>query len=465
MLFFCQLHRRRPQRLPFHFPIVHSPDVSIRMCHNAPAATIADLAPALPDRDRQPPAMAVVAVVQQPTDELLASSTDAILSAQAPKGKANPIDNPDTDRPTLLTKPPPILNASHPLSASNPPVPHPASPSNKSQQNSPPNPPPNPPTPKPQPLPNPNQDTDLSSHSIDTSRTTTASAASKPVKSKGKSSSCVCEGCSEPHDGSYGSGRFCSVHCARRIAASRKWEKQRSERKRLAVAAAAAAASAPLVDQSTSSLSSASSLEGRGALKRRRVVMMSQTGYHNVSAPPPVPHTHHQPHYTHLVQPQPQHFARHHTLPQPHPMLTHMSAARPPLASTPPLGATPPPYIDYSHIPVRTVSPFYTSSPPAYYPYHAPVAYTPPPQYPMYASQQMQGMPHPQMPPPPPPPTPAPDSLHDLNGAQFVNGQAQGAPGGAMPYPHAPQTQVSGERECAAIAEALLCLRKSNNNE
>lgn len=32
------------------------------------------------------------------------------------------------------------------------------------------------------------------------------------------------------HDKSYGSGRFCSVHCARRVAATRKWEKSRSEK-------------------------------------------------------------------------------------------------------------------------------------------------------------------------------------------------------------------------------------------
>lgn len=39
-----------------------------------------------------------------------------------------------------------------------------------------------------------------------------------------------CESCSKPHDRSYGSGRFCSVHCARRVAATRKWEKSRSEK-------------------------------------------------------------------------------------------------------------------------------------------------------------------------------------------------------------------------------------------
>lgn len=48
----------------------------------------------------------------------------------------------------------------------------------------------------------------------------------------------VCEGCRRPHAGTYGSGRFCSVNCARRTAAARKWAKQRAERRRLAAAAA-----------------------------------------------------------------------------------------------------------------------------------------------------------------------------------------------------------------------------------
>lgn len=39
-----------------------------------------------------------------------------------------------------------------------------------------------------------------------------------------------CESCSKLHDKSYGSGRFCSVHCARRVAATRKWEKSRTEK-------------------------------------------------------------------------------------------------------------------------------------------------------------------------------------------------------------------------------------------
>lgn len=37
----------------------------------------------------------------------------------------------------------------------------------------------------------------------------------------------ACECCRCDHDGGYGSGRFCSVHCARRVAASRKWAKRR----------------------------------------------------------------------------------------------------------------------------------------------------------------------------------------------------------------------------------------------
>lgn len=47
--------------------------------------------------------------------------------------------------------------------------------------------------------------------------------ASKPATS--------CESCGIRHDRSYGSGRFCSVHCARRVGASRKWEKQRNLRR------------------------------------------------------------------------------------------------------------------------------------------------------------------------------------------------------------------------------------------
>lgn len=41
-----------------------------------------------------------------------------------------------------------------------------------------------------------------------------------------------CEGCKRVHDRSYASGRFCSVHCARRVAAARKWDKSRVERSR-----------------------------------------------------------------------------------------------------------------------------------------------------------------------------------------------------------------------------------------
>ncbi len=37
-----------------------------------------------------------------------------------------------------------------------------------------------------------------------------------------------CEGCNAPHDGSYASGRFCSVQCARRTAAALKWSKRRA---------------------------------------------------------------------------------------------------------------------------------------------------------------------------------------------------------------------------------------------
>lgn len=68
-----------------------------------------------------------------------------------------------------------------------------------------------------------------------------------------------CESCSKPHDRSYGSGRFCSVHCARRVAATRKWEKSRSEKnKRLEAIRPAMLAPPP----------APSSLAG----KRRRVI-------------------------------------------------------------------------------------------------------------------------------------------------------------------------------------------------
>lgn len=39
-----------------------------------------------------------------------------------------------------------------------------------------------------------------------------------------------CEACHKVHDMSYGSGRFCSVHCARRVAATKKWQKTRTDK-------------------------------------------------------------------------------------------------------------------------------------------------------------------------------------------------------------------------------------------
>jgi hypothetical protein len=41
----------------------------------------------------------------------------------------------------------------------------------------------------------------------------------------------VCERCRAVHDRSYGSGRFCSVQCARKVAAKAKWERHRSQRR------------------------------------------------------------------------------------------------------------------------------------------------------------------------------------------------------------------------------------------
>lgn len=54
-----------------------------------------------------------------------------------------------------------------------------------------------------------------------------STAAPSAATPSAPSAAARCEGCHSPHDASYGSGRFCSVHCARRVAASRKWHKQR----------------------------------------------------------------------------------------------------------------------------------------------------------------------------------------------------------------------------------------------
>ncbi|OSX69484.1 hypothetical protein BU14_1466s0002 [Porphyra umbilicalis] len=50
----------------------------------------------------------------------------------------------------------------------------------------------------------------------------------------------ACESCGTAHDRTYGSGRFCSVHCARRVAAGRKWANQRNAQKRAVEAEAVA---------------------------------------------------------------------------------------------------------------------------------------------------------------------------------------------------------------------------------
>lgn len=58
--------------------------------------------------------------------------------------------------------------------------------------------------------------------------------------------SAPCESCHKLHDKSYGSGRFCSVHCARRVAATRKWEKSRSEKSKRLDAIRPAMISSPI---------------------------------------------------------------------------------------------------------------------------------------------------------------------------------------------------------------------------
>ncbi|KAK1867472.1 hypothetical protein I4F81_009979 [Pyropia yezoensis] len=68
------------------------------------------------------------------------------------------------------------------------------------------------------------------SRSIDSPAITPPSSAVTPA----------CESCGTAHDRTYGSGRFCSVHCARRVAAGRKWANQRSAQKRAVEAEAVA---------------------------------------------------------------------------------------------------------------------------------------------------------------------------------------------------------------------------------
>lgn len=66
----------------------------------------------------------------------------------------------------------------------------------------------------------------------------TAAAASVVAASAGSpvapAPASACESCGTAHDRTYGSGRFCSVHCARRVAAGRKWANQRSAQVRFA---------------------------------------------------------------------------------------------------------------------------------------------------------------------------------------------------------------------------------------
>lgn len=72
----------------------------------------------------------------------------------------------------------------------------------------------------------------------------TAAAASVVAASAGSpvapAPASACESCGTAHDRTYGSGRFCSVHCARRVAAGRKWANQRSAQKRAVEAEAVA---------------------------------------------------------------------------------------------------------------------------------------------------------------------------------------------------------------------------------
>lgn len=53
-----------------------------------------------------------------------------------------------------------------------------------------------------------------------------------PKSRRAKRERAPCEACRRMHDASFASGRFCSVNCARRAAASSKWSKTRAERSR-----------------------------------------------------------------------------------------------------------------------------------------------------------------------------------------------------------------------------------------
>lgn len=85
-----------------------------------------------------------------------------------------------------------------------------------------------------------------------------------------------CEACDKHHDRTYGSGRFCSVHCARRVAAAKKWQKCRSDKfKRLdAIKPAMLAPPPPAQAQSATSTTS-------------------------TPPPPPSPSSSHSPHLIH----------------------------------------------------------------------------------------------------------------------------------------------------------------------
>lgn len=77
--------------------------------------------------------------------------------------------------------------------------------------------------------------------------------------------SAVCESCRAPHDESYGSGRFCSVHCARRVAAASKWAKQRGEKARRLEAIKPTMLSTPLMPLAAPSMASAPAPGAPGA--------------------------------------------------------------------------------------------------------------------------------------------------------------------------------------------------------
>lgn len=325
------------------------------------------------------------------------------------------------------------------------------------------------------------------------------------------SSNSLCEACGISHDRTYGSGRFCSVHCARRIAASRKWEKQRSLRKRAATNSTSLPSDS-ICAPSRILVSSASTMMGTSMAESVRQPAVPTQSSQPYLAPPPhdvqpsdkrqrvvigPPQSDHQ---LNLHRPTPVHGQAHlHPhLHAPYPLAMSMPyapSAATAAASTGPLTAAPtlhapapthvvslthghtthtmyaPPAIPSVHAAVHDVtyaSPhmYLTSPPPSYSPSYSLVAHpalTPP----LHPHPQQHPHIHATLP-PPPPPTPTP--LHipiQVSPVYATHGQPPTIYNGPVPAPYAfypspqPQSQLQPQQLSSAV-EALLSLRSKD---